>query len=141
VRQTGIGCCLLMSARQGTGPLCNCGAFELFANVARILLNAFRFSEVRYCCPRERPFTPDSTGLNHIGGPRFSACSGACSHRTLLPFTATSCKIEMVRRSFVLSMLCEYMRRRAACCNIPRFGLKIRRGQPRGGSTPPPGTK
>ena len=54
-----------MSARQGTGPWCNCGAFELFANVARILIDAFWFSAVRCCCPRERPFTPDSTGEPH----------------------------------------------------------------------------
>jgi len=29
----------------------------------------------------------------------------------------------------------------ATRCNTLKNGLKIRRGQPRGGSTPPPGTK
>jgi hypothetical protein len=32
------------------------------------------------------------------------------------------------------------MRYYAHVCVTPRMGLKIRRGQPRGGSTPPPGT-
>src|SRR6266568_3773739 len=41
------------------------------------------------------------------GRPKFSACSGACSPPTLLPFTATSCTIEMARRSFILCRLCE----------------------------------
>ena len=43
---------------------------------------------------------------NAIGAPRFSACFGACSAPTLLPVTATSCKIKMARMCFSIFPMC-----------------------------------
>ena len=67
--------------------------------VARILLgnrHRLRFHSAG------APFHAHSTGLNRIGTPRFSACSGACSSATLLPYTVTSCQIVLAKWSFIL---------------------------------------
>ncbi len=66
------------------------------------------------------------------------ACFGACSAPTLLPFTAIPCYIDIAFKLFILRRLCQSVRRCAAYCNILGFGLKIRRRQLHGGSTPLP---
>jgi hypothetical protein len=96
------------------------------------------FIEDQHLCSQSRCVTRfPARGLQMSGidltislrAPKSGACFGACSHSTLLPFSATCCKIETACRRFILCILCEGVLQRAACCNIAGFGLKTRRRQ------------
>jgi len=69
------------------------------------------------------------------------AAFGATLYRSLVPFCAIRCNMVRAYKPYIMSALWLPLRRHASPCKRVENGLKIRRGQPRGGSTAPPGTK
>jgi hypothetical protein len=68
-------------------------------------------------------------------------CFGGCWFPTFLRLAAEHCNVDLVSMMFRINALRDALRRIAKLCKTSKTGLKIRRGQPRGGSPPPPGTK
>jgi len=66
---------------------------------------------------------------------------GAGLYRNLVRSNAFPCNGYTGYKPFTPNELCDYLQALATECENVENGLKIRRGQPRGGSTPPPGTK
>ena len=79
---------------------------------------------------------PSHRGLSAIFSGRFDGCS----FPTFVHFSATDCKQVLRDNKFIPNHLCDTLRPNATHCKTLKNRLKIRRGQPRGGSTPPPGT-
>jgi hypothetical protein len=68
----------------------------------------------------------------------FGGCFGGCWFPTFLRLAAEHCNVDLVSIMFRINALRDALRRIAKLCKISKTGLKIRRGQPRGGSTPLP---
>jgi len=76
-----------------------------------------------------------------IVGAIFNGRFDGCSFPTIVHFGATDCKDGFCGNTFIPNYLCDTLRLNATHYKVVKNRLKIRRGQPRGGSTPPPGTK
>ncbi len=65
---------------------------------------------------------------------------GDTLYRTYMRLTAIDCEFIESNKVFTIINLCDVFRYGAIPCEGAKIGLKIRRSQGRGGSTPPPGT-
>ena len=69
-----------------------------------------------------------------------SGCFDGCSFPTFVQLTAIFCVTSAVHTMLTIRRLCDKLREFASRCKLTKNGLKIRRPQGRGGSSPPPGT-